>query len=59
MTDKLTQQGDPRILGNGDIFDHYKYSDKVQNYYNRYMSGEKVPANWIKETDYDADLKAK
>lgn len=59
MTDKLTQQGDPRILGNGDIFDHYKYSGKVQNYYNRYMSGEKVPADWIEETDYDADLKGK
>jgi N-sulfoglucosamine sulfohydrolase len=57
MTQKLTQQEDPRILGNGDIFDNYPYQGAVQNYYNRYMAGEKVPAGWVNETDYDADLK--
>jgi N-sulfoglucosamine sulfohydrolase len=57
MTQKLTEQGDPRILGNGDIFDNYPYQGAVQNYYNRYMAGEKVPAGWVNETDYDADLK--
>jgi hypothetical protein len=57
MTQKLTEQGDPRILGNGDIFDNYPYQGAVQNYYNRYMSGEKLPAGWVNETDYDADLK--
>jgi arylsulfatase A-like enzyme len=56
MTKKLTEQGDPRILGNGDIFDNYTYSGAVQNYYNRYMSGEKVKAAWVNETDYDSDL---
>lgn len=57
MTRKLTEQGDPRILGNGDIFDNYPYQGAVQNYYNRFMAGEKVPAGWVNETDYDADLK--
>lgn len=56
MTDRLTKQGDPRILGNGDVFDNYKYSGAVQNYYNRYMGGEKVPADWVNKTDYDSDL---
>lgn len=56
MTQKLTEQSDPRILGNGDIFDNYPYQGAVQNYYNRYMAGEKVPASWVNETDYDADL---
>ena len=56
MIKKLTTQGDPRILGNGDIFDHYEYSGNVQNYYNRYMRGEKIPANWVNKTDYDSDL---
>ncbi len=56
MTQKLIEQGDPRILGNGDIFDNYPYQGAVQNYYNRYMAGEKVPAGWVNETDYDADL---
>lgn len=53
---KLTDQKDPRILGNGDIFDHYEYAGKVRNYYNRYMSGEKIPANWVNKSDYDPDL---
>ncbi len=56
MIQKLTEQEDPRILGNGDIFDNYIYQGAVQNYYNRYMSGEKVPAGWVNETDYDDDL---
>ena len=54
---KLTEQGDPRILGNGDIFDNYKYNGAVQNYYNRYMEGENIPAGWVNKTDYDSDLK--
>lgn len=57
MAQKLTEQGDPRILGNGDVFDNYPYQGAVQNYYIRYMSGEKMPAGWVNETDYDADLK--
>ncbi len=57
MTQKLIEQADPRILGNGDIFDHYEYSGKAKNYYNRYMNGEKVTADWVNESDYDTDLK--
>lgn len=56
MTQKLTEQGDPRILGNGDIFDNYQYRGVVQNYYNRYMDGEKVNAGWVNITDYDSDF---
>lgn len=57
MTQKLTEQEDPRILGNGDIFDYYKYSGVVKDYYNRYMAGEKVKAGWVNLSDYDSDLK--
>ncbi len=59
MKEKLTAQNDPRILGNGDIFDNYKYSGAVQNYYNRYMSGEDIPAGWVNKSDYDSDLMGK
>ena len=53
MLQKLTEQADPRILGNGDIFDKYPYQGEVQNYYNRFMNGEKVKAGWVNETDYE------
>jgi len=42
----------PRILGNGAIFDTYKYSgDNLQDFYKRFMSGAKVKAEWINQTD--------
>jgi arylsulfatase A-like enzyme len=56
MIEKLTEQGDPRIIGEGEIFDNYPYYGAVQNYYNRYMAGEDAPAGWVNETDYDSDL---
>ncbi|NLO02613.1 MAG: heparan N-sulfatase, partial [Bacteroidales bacterium] len=55
LKQKLTLQGDPRILGNGDIFDNYIYRGAVRNYYNRFMSGEKIAAGWVSETDYETD----
>ena len=59
MAQKLVEQADPRILGNGDVFDHYEYSGLVKNYYNRYLKGEKVQADWVNESDYDYDLLGK
>ena len=57
MTEKLTTEGDPRILGNGDIFDNYEYSGEVKNLYNRLMNGEKVKTGWLDETDREPDFK--
>jgi arylsulfatase A-like enzyme len=59
MEKRLKEQQDPRILGKGDVFDKYEYAGEVKNYYNRYMSGEKLRANWVNESDYDPDLKEK
>ena len=57
MTAKLTSDGDPRILGNGDIFDQYEYSGAVKNYYNRFMGGEKVDAGWVNSSDFEEGFK--
>lgn len=57
MVEKLTQQGDPRMSGKGYIFDQYPYEGAVQNFYNRVMAGEQVPANWVNKSDFDAYLK--
>lgn len=59
MKGKLTEQDDPRILGNGDIFDNYEYSGADRDYYNRYVKGEVETAGWVNESDYDPDLKEK
>lgn len=54
MEAMLKKQGDPRMLGKGEVFDKYPYAqERVRNYYNRYMKGEKIPAGWIEPTDYE------
>lgn len=53
----LKQQGDPRMFGKGYIFDKYPYAqEKVKNYYERYMKGEKIPAGWIEAGDFETKI---
>jgi N-sulfoglucosamine sulfohydrolase len=53
MIRKLRKDGDPRIAGKGDIFDAYPYSEDNRNFYNRFMSGEKLNAGWINPSDIE------
>ena len=54
MTAQLTKEGDPRMAGNGHIFDDYKQSGKnMINFYERFMSGENIRAGWINQSDID------
>jgi hypothetical protein len=53
---KLEDQNDPRILGNGDVFDNYLYSNESdRNFYERYMSGEDAKAGWVNESDFEKE----
>ena len=50
LFDELKQQGDPRMLGNGHIFDEYPYGNTAnRNFYDRVMRGEKSTADKVKE----------
>lgn len=56
LEEELKRQKDPRILGNGDIFDHYIYAEeRTRDFYNRFMKGElsKVSAGWADSTDFE------
>ena len=56
MTDELTKENDPRIMGNGDIFGKYPYAeDATRNFYNRFMAGEPVKAGWINQSDIEKE----
>jgi len=53
---ELTKQGDPRILGIGDMFDNYIYAEeRTRDFYNRYMKGELSAdsAGWVDSTDFE------
>ena len=54
LTKELKEQSDPRILGKGDAFDNYIYSNPgTRNFYERYMKGEKIQAGWVNPTDFE------
>lgn len=54
MEAELIAQGDPRMSGNGEVFDQYDYADeKHQGFYEKYMSGEALDAGWVNESDFD------
>ncbi len=51
---ELKQQEDPRLLGNGKVFDQYQYANPAdRNFYTRYTNGEKVRAGWVNQTDFE------
>jgi N-sulfoglucosamine sulfohydrolase len=54
MTDELKKQEDPRILGNGHIFDNYIYADATGvHFYERYLNGEELDAGWVNPSDFE------
>jgi arylsulfatase A-like enzyme len=43
LFDELKQQGDPRLLGNGRVYDEYPYGNpSARNFYDRVMRGDKI-----------------
>jgi arylsulfatase A-like enzyme len=54
MAGELKSQGDPRMSGNGEVFDRYPIATvPLRNFYERRLSGEKVPAGWVNDTDFE------
>ncbi|MBN1559346.1 sulfatase [candidate division KSB1 bacterium] len=51
---ELVKQGDPRMFGNGHIFDEYLYADEGHHhFYEKVMRGEKLQAGWVNESDFE------
>ena len=54
LTADLKAQGDPRVIGDGSIFDRYEHANKGHvGFYERFMRGEKLKTGWVKDTDYE------
>lgn len=55
---ELSEQADPRVLGQGHVFDEYPYAQPAQrNFYERFMRGEDVTAPWVNPTDFERPAK--
>ncbi|GAB4464329.1 MAG: sulfatase [Armatimonadaceae bacterium] len=54
LSEELTAQKDPRILGNGKIFDDYPYAgEAMRHFYERFRRGEPIRAGWVNPTDFE------
>ncbi len=51
---ELRKQGDPRMDGKGAIFDQYPHASANRDFYNRWLKGERLKANWVVETDFES-----
>jgi hypothetical protein len=52
MESELKSQNDPRMAGNGKIFDDYPATNGA-GFYEKFMRGEKVNAGWVSPTDFE------
>jgi len=53
MEKELLEQGDPRMKGDGKIFDAYVPTAGA-GFYEKYMRGEKVNAGWVNKADFES-----
>ena len=54
MYEELKVQNDPRMFGNGHVFDEYPYAqESMKGFYERYMSGEEMEAGWVNASDFE------
>ena len=54
MENELKAQNDPRMAGNGKIFDEYPATNGA-GFYEKFMRGEKVNAGWVTPTDFEKE----
>lgn len=54
---ELKEQNDPRMFGNGEVFDQYPYYGKAsKDFYNRFMNGEELNAGWVNKSDFEKNF---
>ena len=53
MIQQLSAEGDPRVLGNGTVFDQYPDASPMADFYTRWQEGEELKAGWVNPTDFE------
>lgn len=54
MLSELREQADPRIAGEGRLFDANPHAQQGHvGFYERFMRGEKVTAGWVRPTGFE------
>jgi len=54
METELKQTGDPRMFGQGEIFDRYRPTSGAE-FHERFLKGEKPRAGWVNSDDFEME----
>ncbi|HPO37283.1 MAG TPA: sulfatase [Kiritimatiellia bacterium] len=55
---ELAEQGDPRALGQGDVFDAYPHAhDRMRGFYEQWQRGTAPRADWVNPSDFEEPSK--
>ena len=53
---ELKDQNDPRLNGQGHVFDEYEYANKdTRDFFNRYLKGETLKTGWVNDSDFEKE----
>ena len=55
MKKRLREEEDPRMEGNGEIFDNYPIATDSAKFYERFTTGKPTRAGWVNEGDFEKD----
>ena len=54
MFAELKRQGDPRMAGQGEVFDKYPHANPGHvGFHEKFLRGEKLKTGWVNDTDYE------
>ncbi len=54
LLERLEAEADPRMFGEGHVFDQYEYADKSGvGFYEKYMRGEDLNWGWVNDSDFE------
>ena len=55
LFEQLREEGDPRMFGQGEVFDKYPYAEqKTADFYSKYLKGETPNAGWVNSSDFES-----
>ena len=54
LLEDLKEQKDPRMFGNGSVFEKYEVTQDP-DFYNRFLKGEKLKTGWLWPADFETD----
>jgi len=54
LESELKLEGDPRMAGQGEIFEQYLYADEQRRgFHERFLKGEKIETRWVNPGDFE------